>query len=95
MERHQLNALLIFLVAAAWVIQRDGFAAGIAQSGMLFVCLLGILFYRVVAYFAGFGFMEYFARDFGSENPAGPYALFFWILFILATLFLLFDWQLY
>jgi hypothetical protein len=62
---------------------------------ILLIFLLHILFYRIIAFFSGFGFPEYFARDFKSENHPGPYAFFFWIIFLIGCLFIIFDWRLY
>jgi len=95
MEKHQFIATLIFfvLVIILWV--RDGMEAAVEKGLLLFILLLPIYFYRHFAYFAGFGFMEYFARDFGEKNHPGAYAILFWLLFIVAGLFLLFEWKVY
>jgi len=65
------------------------------ESILLGVFLIPIIFYKFIAWLSSFGFMEMLARDHGSENHPGPYAFFFWILFILTWLFLIFDWSLY
>lgn len=95
LERHQLIAALIALGATALVWLRDGTEQALAAGTVLLILWLPIVFYRALAWLAGFGFPEIFARDYGSENHPGPYALFFWILFLLAALFILFDWRLY
>ncbi|MCU7797200.1 MAG: hypothetical protein KZQ75_08725 [Candidatus Thiodiazotropha sp. (ex Myrtea spinifera)] len=95
MERHKLIALTIFVFVSLYLGVRDGFEEAVAQQLILAVLLIPILFYRVVAFFSGFGFPEYFARDFKSENHPGPYAIFFWLLFLIACLFMIFEWSLY
>ncbi|MCU7807877.1 MAG: hypothetical protein KZQ73_08430 [Candidatus Thiodiazotropha sp. (ex Semelilucina semeliformis)] len=95
MERHKLIALTIFVFVSLYLGVRDGFEEAVAQQLILAVLLIPILFYRVVAFFSGFGFLEYFARDFKSENHPGPYAIFFWLLFLIACLFMIFEWSLY
>ena len=61
----------------------------------MFVAFGLILFYRVAAFFGSVGFMEFLASDYGSHNPKGPYAFFFWLLFIIVCLFQIFEWSLY
>jgi len=94
-EKHQFVALLIFAGVSILIFIRDG--AGDEALGrviLLFCFLVPLFLYRVVAYFASFGFMEYFASDYGSSNPTGPYAFFFWLLFLIACLFQIFEWSL-
>lgn len=96
MERHQVIAVQIFIVISILILLRDGSGdTALARIALLFIALVPILIYRVIAYFSGFGFMEYFASDYGSRNSAGPYAFFFWLLFLIACLFQLFKWSLY
>jgi len=95
MERHQVVALVIYLVMVAVIGLRAGVDGVIEQGGILFMFLLPILFVRVIAYYSSFGFWEFFAKDFGSGNSPGPYAFFFWMLFIIACLFTLFGWSIY
>lgn len=95
MEKHQLVAIGIFLTVSLLSILREGFDVGIMRALVLGVFLLTILFYRIIAFFAGFGFPEYFAKDFKSKNHPGPYALFFWILFLIACGFVVFQEGLY
>ncbi len=84
LDRHQKVAIGLFLFTAIYLFVRDEFDKALGQSSVLFILLLLILFYRMIAYFAGFGFPEVLARDYGSENHPGPYALLFWILYLLA-----------
>ena len=74
---------------------RDPEQEALAKGLILLIFLLAILFYKVVAWFSGFGFPEYFARDFGSDNKPGPYAFFFWMLYLIACGFIVFDLSLY
>jgi hypothetical protein len=84
LDRHQKVAIGLFLFTAIYLFVRDEFDKALGQSFALFILLLLIIFYRMIAYFASFGFPEVFARDYGSENHPGPYALLFWILYLLA-----------
>ena len=95
METHKKTALILFLAVAAYVSLRDGFDEGLARIIFIAAFLVPILFYRTIALFSGFGFPEYFARDFKSDNHPGPYALFFWILYLVVGAFIVFDWSIY
>ena len=92
MEKHQRIALLIFVAVCGYAYWRDVPEEALAK-GLIF--LFAILFYKVVAWLSSFGFPEYFARDFGSENRPGPYAFFFWMLYLIACGFIVFDLSLY
>lgn len=95
MEKHQRIAVLIWLAVAGFVLWRDPRNEALAKALILFVLIVPIVFYRLVAWFASFGFPEYFARDFGPDPHPGPYAFFFWLLFLIACAFVVFDWSLY
>ena len=95
MEKHQKVAVSLFLAMGIYASYRDGVSGSLIELAILAAFILPILFYRIIAYFSGFGFPEYFAKDFKSENNAGPYALFFWILFVLACAFIVFQWSLF
>ncbi|PVV13331.1 MAG: hypothetical protein B6D77_04570 [gamma proteobacterium symbiont of Ctena orbiculata] len=95
METHKLVAIAIFTCVALYTSIRDGIQDALPVNLILLIFLLPILFYRIIAFFSGFGFPEYFAKDFKSDNHPGPYAFFFWIIYLIACLFILFDWRLY
>jgi len=96
MERHQIIAISIFIAVISLINFRAQATDDVIDTSIgLFVVLLPILFYRLVAYLASFGFPEILARDYGSKNDPQAYAVFFWMLFIIACLFVLFDWQIY
>jgi len=95
MERHQQIAVGIFLTVAGYALWRDGQEVGFAKALVMLVFLMPIIFYRVVAWLSSFGFPEYFARDFGGRNHPGPYAFFFWLLFLIAAGVIVFDGSLY
>ncbi|MCP5158628.1 MAG: hypothetical protein H6975_04300 [Gammaproteobacteria bacterium] len=95
-ERHQAVSLLIFAGVSVLITIRDGIGdEALARIFLLLVFLVPLLLYRVVAYLSSFGFMEFFASDYGSRNSAGPYAFFFWLLFLIACLFQIFEWSIY
>ncbi|MES9944315.1 MAG: hypothetical protein ABW080_05110 [Candidatus Thiodiazotropha sp.] len=95
METHKLVAIAIFICVALYTSIRDGIDDALAANIILLIFLLPILFYRIIAFFSGFGFPEYFAKDFKSDNHPGPYAFFFWIIYLIACLFIVLDWHLY
>ena len=95
MEKHQRIAVLIWLAVSGYVYWRDPQQEALAKAFLLFICIVPIIFYRLVAWLSSFGFPEYFARDFGPDPHPGPYAFFFWMLFLIACAFLLFDWSLF
>jgi hypothetical protein len=83
-DRHQKIAIGIFLFTAVYVFVRDSTQKALEQSFALLVLLLAIIFYRRIAYYAGFGFPQVWAKDYRSENHPAPYALLFWIIYLLA-----------
>lgn len=95
MEKHQRIAIVIFLAVVGYVYWRDEQQEALAKALILLAFLTGILIYRITAWLSGFGLPEYFARDFGSENRPGPYAFFFWLLYLIACGFIVFDLSLY
>ncbi|MCP5142455.1 MAG: hypothetical protein H6926_00240 [Chromatiales bacterium] len=95
METHKLVAIAIYLMVAALAFSREASDVAAPKVIALGTVLLPILFYRIVAFFSGFGFPEYFAKDFKSPNHPGPYALFFWILFLIGCGMIVFRWSIY
>jgi len=96
MEKHQKIAVTLYISTLALIYFRGSSDDEmISQSVLLLLFLVPILFYKLIAYFASFGFPEVFARDYGSQNSPTPYAVFFWLLFIIACLYILFDWHFY
>ena len=95
-ERHQLVAVGIWAAVCGVLAIRDGLGEQtLGKMLALFVVLLPILIYRVIAWLSSFGFPEVFARDYGSRSAPGPYAFFFWIIFLIVCAFLLFRWSLW
>jgi hypothetical protein len=95
LDRHQWVALGLYLFTLIYLFVRDDFERALAQSLALGLLLLLILGYRFIAHFAGLGFPEVFARDYGSDNRPEPYALLFWILYLAAWTMIFFELQLY
>ncbi|MES9852764.1 MAG: hypothetical protein ABW170_13165 [Candidatus Thiodiazotropha sp. L084R] len=91
MEKHKVIAIGIFLIVSILSFSRDESRDATKNIIVLAAFLAPILFYRIIAFFSGFGFPEFFAKDFKSENHPGPYAFFFWILFLIACAFVLFQ----
>lgn len=95
METHKKIAIGIYLLVAFIVTNRHGFDGASEQLILLAICLVPIIFYRIIAFFSGFGFPEIFAKDYGSPNHPEPYAFFFWILYLIACGFMVFEWSIY
>jgi len=95
MEKHKVIAIGVFLSVAFLTFSRDGSVDGLRNTIVLAAFLAPILFYRIIAFFSGFGFPEFFAKDFKSENHPGPYAFFLWVVFLLACSFVIFQWSFY
>ena len=95
MERHQKVAVAIFVLVVAYTSLSFGFIVALKGNAILMVFLLPILLYRMLGFLSGFGFPEYLARDFGSENHPGPYAVFFWMLYLIACGFVVFGWNVF
>ena len=91
MEKHQLYAILIFIVIALFLILSNGLDKALEKIFFIGISLIGILFYRVIAWLARVGFIERFAKDYNSANHPGPYAFLFWCLFIAACGIVVFN----
>jgi len=92
METHQRVAIGIFCGVALLVLLRDG--AGEAtweRLLVLLVVLVPILCYRLITELAGFGIPAMFASDRDSARPE-PFAVFFWIVFLIVCVALVFGW---
>jgi len=92
MERHQYVALALFAFVSAILFARHGISdIALGRVGLLFFTLLPVLFYRLIAGFSRFGFMQYFASDFRSGPQAAPFAVLGWLVFAIAVLALFFE----
>ncbi|MGI9317729.1 MAG: hypothetical protein ACR2QW_10380 [bacterium] len=94
-EKHKGIAILMYLGVIAFSWFRDGREYAQGAAVVLGVLLSIILFDRLVIWFSSWGFMESFASDRGRGVPAGPAVFFFWILYVIAVLFILFKWSVY
>jgi hypothetical protein len=94
-EKHQKVALSIFAVLSALLFLKYEQTIAFRKATSLFLFLVPVLFYKVIRYFSGFGYRESHASDYGSENHAGAYAFFFWMVYIIVCCGVYFDWRLY
>lgn len=96
LETHQRIACLFAAAGLLWVLVRDGWTPLAAARSILIIATLApILLYRLIAEWAPFGFMESLASDFRGPHHAGPYALAFWLLFLIVLAFQVLDGSLY
>lgn len=95
LEKHQKIAIGIFIFLLIFINLRDEKNEILSETIILLVSLISILLYRLFSWFSGFGFEEFHAKDFGSDNHSVSYALFFWFLYIIVILFIVFKWRLY
>lgn len=90
-ERHQRVAIAIYLLIYIIKSVETGLADALDSTAALLALLVPIFFYRTFAYLSSFGFLEHLASDFKAETRAGPYAVLFWILYLIACGFVLFE----
>ncbi len=96
MERHQKIAILIACLVLAVMLRRDGFSEPtLGKAIILLTALVMILCYRLIVQASSWGFPEVLASDYGKDIAPEPYAVFFWILFLIVCAFQLFDWSVY
>jgi len=65
------------------------------SSFLLGVILLPILFPSIIAWFASWGFIESFAKDFGKGLSPDLVSFFYWLVLIIVSMSFLFNWGLY
>ncbi|MDH3716200.1 MAG: hypothetical protein OET44_20410 [Gammaproteobacteria bacterium] len=95
MQRHQYIALALFAFVSVILFARHGIGDEVmARVALLFVTLLPVLFYRQLASYSRFGFMQYFASDFRSGPHAAPFAVLGWLVFVIGLLSQFFEWSL-
>ena len=93
-ERHQQIAVAIFAAVSLWVLWRDGWGdQTLGRILLMLVTLIPIMLYRLIAWLSSFGWPEWLAWDFGSENHPAPYAFFFWMLFLITCAYQIFQWS--
>jgi len=92
-KKHQLIAILLFVVIVSYTTARNGLVQSLERIVYLLWALIPVLFYRLIAFFSGMGFWESKASDYGSVNSPVPYALFFWILYIIVCCYVVFEWR--
>ena len=90
MKANTLVSIAIFLAVVVTLLVRRGFEASSDKIFALAISLLLLLFYRKIAEFSKFGWMASLASDYESDNPAWPYAVILWGLFLLFCGFALF-----
>jgi len=95
METHQKIATVVFLLVSAIALAIQGYNNSRMGVLCLFFAMLPIYFYRLIAEHAGIGWQESLARDFGGANHPGPYAFFFWLVFLIVAAMVLFQLSIY
>jgi len=91
MEKHQIYAILISIAVTLLLIHNNGFDNSIEKIYLVGISLCLILFYRIIAWLSAFIPIAGLAKDRGSPNHLGPYAFFFWCLFIAACFFVVLN----
>jgi hypothetical protein len=96
MQRHQYIALALFVFVSMILLARHGLNdEGMARVALLFVTLLPILLYRLLASYSRIGLIQYFASDFRSGPHAAPFAVLGWLVFAIGLLSQFFEWSLF
>jgi len=88
-------ALGIYIAVLLLVWSRDNIEHTQGAAIVLGVLLIPVLFPRVFAWLSSWGFMESLASDSGKGVSVSMAGLFFWILYIIACLFFVFEWSIY
>jgi hypothetical protein len=95
-ESHQKIALIIAGLVLAVMLHRDGLSEPTLGKAIILLTSLGfILGYQLIVKASEWGFPETLASDYGMPQHPLPYALFFWILFLIVCAFQLFNWSVY
>ncbi len=93
--KNKIYAVLLYIIVNAVVYQRGDQAQLDASLLILAVIILPIFIPGVFAWFARWGFMESLAKDSGSAVSPDMVSLFFWLVFIIASTFFVFNLSLY
>ncbi len=92
MLRNQYVAVALFAFVSVILLARHGISDEVlARVALLLVTLLPVLFYRLIANYSRFGFMQYFASDFRSGPQTAPFAVLAWLVFAIALLSQFFE----
>ena len=94
-SKSKLVAILIYIgvVGLVWLRGNTGYTQGTAI--VLGIFLIAILFSRLFAWSASWGMMESLASDHGKGVPTSMASLFYWILYLIACAFFVFEWSIY
>ena len=87
-KKNKIYALIISLITCAILVYRDGIESSATAIMYITLWLLGIMFHKFLAVFAGFGFWESFAKD-RSVNQEVAYAFLFWLLLLSTCIYFL------
>lgn len=93
--KNKVIAILVFLFVNAVIYSRGNAEHLEFSLSILGVILVPILFPGIFSFFAGWGFMESLARDSGKGVSPNFVSFFYWLLFIIVSMFVLFKWGLY
>ncbi|MFK8012199.1 MAG: hypothetical protein AB8B80_09180 [Marinicellaceae bacterium] len=88
-EKHQKIAILIFTFLSLILYLREEQAEFQEKVALLFIFLLPILLYKLLAYLSSFGFLPSIASD-ANNYKTEPFAFLFWIIYLIAAFVIVF-----
>ncbi len=90
LEKHQKYAIYIFIISSLILYNREEQAEFLRNIGILFLFLIPILFYKLLAFISSFGFLPSLASD-ANNFKTGPFAFLFWIIYLIAVYVIVFK----
>ncbi len=96
LEPNQRWAIFLFVILSVILIFREGMEISTGQRLIsLFLCVVCILFYRLLAFICGLGFLASLASDQRANHHHKVALVFFWCVYAVLMLFHLFNARLY
>jgi hypothetical protein len=89
LEKHQKIAILIFIILSLILFLREDQTELLQKIALLFLFLLAILLYKLLAFLSSFGFLPSMASD-ANNFKTGPFAFLFWVIFVIACYVIVF-----
>ena len=88
MTKNRITAVVIFALAAGFTWLTDDDQVALGKTVLLLLTVFPVLFHGLFVFFSRLGFWEVFARDYDGPNHPSPYLIFFWMIYVVAVLFI-------
>ena len=89
LEKHQKVAILIFITLSLILFLREDHTELNQNIALLFLFLLPILLYKLLAFLSSLGFLPSMASD-ANNFKTGPFAFLFWVVYLIAAYVIIF-----